>query len=266
MDNVMMPFINTPSAQSVNLARRQFWATHGALPLLLTAMLYAWSQFSDFDLLFSRLLFAAGGGHFIDNWFLADVMHEGVRAIGYTLAYILLLCLLTSILWPRLKPARVPLIFLVVSIALGSSLVVELKHITNVYCPYDLTMFGGNKPFHPPFDVSNWNPVEEGGKCWPGGHSSYGFSLWAFYFIAREFRRTLAIPALIAIFLYGNILGTVRVIQGAHFLSHHWWTASLCWFITIAFYVLLLRRDLLPSWKRVPASVATQQPAPQGDP
>jgi len=238
--------------------KQQFWLTHFALPLLLTAGLYAWAQFSDFDLQLSHLLFSAGGGQFIDNWFLTDVMHEGVRKVGYTLAYSLLLAMLASLFWPRLKPARMTLIFVVLSITLGSTLVVHLKHVTNVYCPYDLIIFGGDKPLHSPFDTSNWNPVKEGGKCWPGGHSSYGFSMWAFYFVAREYRRTLAVPALIAIFVYGNILGTVRVIQGAHFLSHQWWTASLCWFITVFFYVLLLRRDLLPSWRNSVTRTATQ--------
>jgi membrane-associated PAP2 superfamily phosphatase len=253
-----MPALAT-KIPALPMQRRQFWLTHGALPLLATILLYAWSRFSDFDLRISQWLFAAGDGHFFDNWFLTDVMHEGVRAIGYTLAYALLLAMLTSFFWPRLKPARIPLVFLVISIALGSSLVVKLKSLTNVYCPSNLLLFGGDMPLHSPFDTSNWNPAAHGGKCWPGGHSSYGFSMWAFYFLAREYRRSLALPALIAIFVYGNILGTVRVVQGAHFLSHQWWTASLCWFTTVFFYVLLLRRDLLPSWK----SSATRT-VPQG--
>jgi membrane-associated PAP2 superfamily phosphatase len=134
--------------------------------------------------------------------------------------------------------------------------VVELKHLTNVYCPYSLTVFGGDKPMLSPFDTANWNPADGGGRCWPGGHSSYGFAMWGFYFAAREYRRQLAMPVLVAIFAYGNILGTIRVIQGAHFLSHQWWTAALCWFITVFFYVLLLRRDLLPA-RMTAAATAT---------
>jgi membrane-associated PAP2 superfamily phosphatase len=222
---------------------------HGALPLLLTVLLYLWSRYTDFDMDMSRLLFTAGGNHFPESWFLTNVMHESVRAVGYTLAYVLLAATLVSLLWPRLKRARMPLIFLVVCVALGSSSVVEVKRITNVYCPSELTIFGGDKPLHSPFDISNWSPAEDGGKCWPGGHSSYGFAMWAFYFVAREYRRQWSIPALVGIAVYGNILGVSRVVQGAHFLSHQWWTASLCWFITVFFYVLLLRRDLLPSWK-----------------
>jgi membrane-associated PAP2 superfamily phosphatase len=232
--------IETPSNQA-----RQFWIYHGALPVLLAILLYAWTRFSDFDLQVSQWLFSAGGGHFFDSWFLTDVMHEGVRAAGYTLAYALLLALLTSLAWPLLKAARMPLAFLVISVALGSSIVVELKHLTNVYCPYQLTIFGGAHQLYSPFDISTWNASDSGGQCWPGGHSSYGFAMWAFYFIAREYRRALALPVLITVFTYGNILGGVRVIQGAHFLSHQWWTALLCWFITVFFYVLLLRRDLL---------------------
>lgn len=231
--------------QGNNTGRLAFWLLHAALPALLLAALYLWTELSPLDLQFSQWIYRSGGNRFIDHWFLSTVLHEGVRAIGYVLAYALLVALLTSVLVPRLAPARLPLLFIVLSIAAGSSTVVELKHLTNVYCPSALTQFGGDRPMYSPFDISTWVTSLNNGQCWPGGHSSYGFALWPFYFIAREFRRQLAPPVFAAIFVYGNILGSVRVVQGAHFLSHQWWTALICWFITLGLYVVLLRRDLI---------------------
>ena len=226
-------------------SRLQFWLLHGALPAALAIVLFLWTEHSSLDLNISRWIYHIGGNHFIDNWFLTDVMHEGVRAIGYTLAYLLLAALIASFLVPRFASARTPLLFLVLSIAVGSILVVKLKHVTNVYCPSSLTLFGGERPLHSPFDISTWVTSLNNGQCWPGGHSSYGFAMWAFYFLAREVRRISAPLVFAGIFIYGNILGTVRVIQGAHFLSHQWWTAVICWFITLGFYIVLIRRDLV---------------------
>jgi membrane-associated PAP2 superfamily phosphatase len=222
-----------------------FWLLHAVLPAALIYLLYLWSEHSGFDLSITQWIMRLNGSHFIDNWFLNDVMHEGVRKLGHVMAYALLASLLASFLVPRLFHLRVTLAFMVLSIAFSSITVVELKHLTNVYCPSSLTLFGGVRPLHSPFDVMTWADHPERGKCWPGGHSSYGFSLWAFYFVAREWKRRLSTWIFAAIFTYGNVLGCVRVVQGAHFLSHQWWTALISWFITLALYVILLRRDLL---------------------
>lgn len=221
-----------------------FWRTHVGIPVMLVVALWSWTELSELDLRFSQWIFAIGGNQFFDNWFLNDVMHGGVRAVGYTMAYALMLALVASLAVPRLAKFRRPLIFVVASVALSSMAVVQLKHLTNVYCPMQLTVFGGDKPLLSPFDIQNWTGINDG-QCWPGGHSSYGFAMWAFYFAARELRRPAAPWILALVFIYGNVLGSVRVIQGAHFISHQWWTAAVSWFITVAFYVLLLRRDLL---------------------
>ena len=41
---------------------------------------------------------------------------------------------------------------------------------------------------------------------------------------------------------WAPLFGSPLFAQGAHFLSHNLWTASLCWLISLAVYDLLLYR------------------------
>lgn len=38
----------------------------------------------------------------------------------------------------------------------------------------------------------------------------------------------------------GTLFSLVRMLQGAHFLSHNLWTAALCWLIGLGLYDLML--------------------------
>jgi len=224
---------------------QRFWILHAGIPVLLTLMLYHWSLSPSLDISFSRFFFDSDTLRFWDSRFLTNVMHEGVRAVSILFVCALLAALLLSLARAPLKPLRMPLFFMLTSSVLASLSIVALKHLTNVHCPSELTIFGGSETLHSPFQYANWGEQNQRGECWPGGHSTCGFGLWGIYFIAREQRPALARTVLILIFIYGNAAGLARVVQGAHFLSHQWWTAIVCWFIALGLYVLILRRDLL---------------------
>lgn len=86
------------------------------------------------------------------------------------------------------------------------------------------------------------------GRCWPSGHASAGFCLFAWYFAAlRLERRRVALYLLAGVIVIGSLLSVGRVAQGAHFVSHCLWSAAVCWFVTLALYEALLR------WRPIPA-------------
>ena len=122
------------------------------------------------------------------------------------------------------------------AMASGALLVVKLKHTSNVFCPSQLQLFGGTHPLLMPFmgEVG-----AKPGVCWPGGHSSHGFAMLPIYFALRERLPQLAGWALLFIVLWGNLLGFIRVIQGAHFLSHQIWSWAICWAAALAWLPLL---------------------------
>ena len=79
------------------------------------------------------------------------------------------------------------------------------------------------------------------GHCFPGGHASAGFCLFAFYFAGRA----LDSRRLMQVGLWGGLIagmgfGLARVAQGAHFLSHNLWSAVLCWIAILGLYVAIL--------------------------
>jgi membrane-associated PAP2 superfamily phosphatase len=56
---------------------------------------------------------------------------------------------------------------------------------------------------------------------------------------------------LLVALLAGGVLGTVRMLQGAHFLSHTLWTLWLAWALSVTL-ALLVHADLAPG-RRAPA-------------
>lgn len=144
----------------------------------------------------------------------------------------LLIAALAAHAWLPRRPAwmanRSILWAAVIGMALGPLIVVGLKGLNSYHCPWDLAEFGGAAEFS-----SNWFvAATEVGHCFPGGHASGGFSLVALYFMARAMERPRLARALLwAAVLTGVAFSVIRMVQGAHFLSHNLWAAAICWFV-----------------------------------
>lgn len=68
------------------------------------------------------------------------------------------------------------------------------------------------------------------GQCFPAGHSAGGFSLFALVFgLSAIGRSAAARRALVVALIVGITFSYVRVIQGAHFVSHALWAAGIDW-------------------------------------
>ena len=90
-------------------------------------------------------------------------------------------------------------------------------------------------------------PVEKVGQCWPGGHASSGFTLFALFFALYDIRPRAARWALITAISLGSIFSLGRMLQGAHFLSHNVWTALIDWMVCALFYRLMLYPRVSPT-------------------
>jgi membrane-associated PAP2 superfamily phosphatase len=176
-----------------------------------------------------------------DNVFLEFGMHHVAKYVVVAFALGVAALALAAFLHPPWRRYRRVLVFLVLALGLSSAAVSALKTLTGHHCPWDLTVYGGSMPF---FGVLEARP--DGvppGRCWPSGHASTGFCLFGLYFAARwTGRRRLAAGTLAAALTLGFVFGLGRVAQGAHFLSHNLWSATVCWLVTLILYELLLRR------------------------
>jgi membrane-associated PAP2 superfamily phosphatase len=225
----------------------RFYLLHlGGALLLAAAALLIVEQFR-IDWRVSNLFFDSELGRFPlrDDWFLEKVMHVGIKNAVVGVGVLVLIAWIFSFRLRRLAKWRPLLLFLFVAMLLSSSAVSLIKSVSGKHCPYDLEQYGGTVPFVGLLE--QLPPGVEPGKCWPGGHASAGFCLFAFYFAALKLgRRRMAAAILAGSLLLGLVLGMARVVQGAHFVSHNLWSALICWLVVLALYEVLLRRVPLP--------------------
>ena len=125
-----------------------------------------------------------------------------------------------------IAPYRRVLWATVAAIALGPLLVSLLKGVTGPRCPWDLVEFGGQSP---PSAALFVRPAQAG-RCFPSGHASGGYALFALYFAGAALGAArLRWVGLCLGLAAGTAFGAVRIVQGAHFLSHNLWSAAVAW-------------------------------------
>ena len=131
------------------------------------------------------------------------------------------------------------IVLAVLAMAFGPMMVSALKYSTSHHCPWDLRAYGGFA------DVSrDWFvAAADAGRCFPSGHASAGFALISLYFLGHAIDRPgVARAGLIAAIVIGTGFSAVRVIQGAHFVSHNLWAAAIDWFAAALVFTPLLAR------------------------
>lgn len=226
------------------LDRTRRWLLAQSALLALSALVLYWTfEATDLDRLLTQSLFDPELGIFPlrRSWLLEAVMHKAAKQLTYVLvAASLYVC------WQGWKgrlswlPPRNALLAALgmLAIPLATS---TAKLLTARYCPWDLVEFGGYAPYLGLFD-----PAPAGikaGQCFPAGHASTGF-LWIVWAVAlRPAGLRMARRALLVGLLAGATLGTARMLQGAHFLSHTLWTLWLAWGVSVSLAVAV-RADL----------------------
>lgn len=182
--------------------------------------------------------YARGAGWLGEGrWWANQLIHSG----GHALVWLIGLCALaawiasfTSTVW---RARRRGALYIVLGIALTTGIVGLLKSESNTDCPWSLEGFGGDRPYVSLFE-SRPNALSPAG-CFPGAHSSSGFSLLGFYFLLRGRRRVLARWALFGSLLLGSVFAFGQEARGAHFLSHDLTSAVIAWYVLLVLYFTL---------------------------
>lgn len=219
------------------------------VPLVFMLLLLIFDP-SGLDFAVSRLFYEPGQG-FIGrhNVWLEDVLHDRAKQAVIGLGILTIAGFVLSLFVSKWHAWRRPLGYLVLSLALSTSIVTPLKVLTAVHCPWSLSEFGGSEVFSPL--LSERAATEKPGRCWPGGHASAGFSLIALFFMLRDRRPLAARIALVLALGLGTLFSIGRMMQGAHFLSHNLWTLLFDWLIcTLCYRWLLYRSAQSPTLNR----------------
>ncbi len=164
--------------------------------------------------------------------------YNGPKYLIILLAVTLLTLLLGRTRWrERWGLERKRLGAVMLALALVPIVIGQLKATTNVFCPYEITRYGGDVAY-----IKAWEPhpaelqPERCGRCYPAGHASGGFALFALAGLVGGSRRVqrwgigLGLGA-------GWWMGGYQMLKGAHYLSHTLVTMLFAW---IAF--LLIQR------------------------
>ncbi len=166
------------------------------------------------------------------------------HTLAYTgpkaLLYLFALWLLWVIAFPSRAPAwmgRRRAAYLFLAMAAISVACTQLREVTSMATPRQLTMYGAN-PGVPHLLLFEAKPVGYPSDAFPAGHASGGFALLALAFawsapLAR--RRGVALAL-----LYGGWMGLYQIARGEHFLSHTLATAALAWLLA-AFFARIWR-------------------------
>ena len=220
--------------------RLRCYATY-LLPVILVAGVIIALDHAGIDRLVSGWFFDAQSGGFPwrYNGFLEVVMHHWTKYLVILAAVAAFAGYLISFLTPQLTPLRALFLFAALALTLAPLVIATLKFFSMKHCPWDIAGFGGFVPYAGLFDAYPGNVAP--GRCFPAGHASTGFCLFAFHFLGRFLGNPLLARAGFALGLVAGLgLGLVRIMQGAHFASHVLWSGVVCWIVIVALYGLIL--------------------------
>jgi membrane-associated PAP2 superfamily phosphatase len=233
------PQLTTPA--SPQLTRAAFLRTHLWFPLAVALPMLLLLEMTNIDNIVSGRFYDAATKRFPLRYNLTFeiVTHHWAKYVVVLIACAVIGAWLMSFFLPALKSRRRVLLFLGLALTLAPATVSILKSGSHRSCPYDLVQYGGNAP-HVGL-LERTPPGDYPGRCFPSGHASAGFCLFAFYFAGLALRRRhLALAGLWGGFAAGMLFGLARLAQGAHFLSHNLWSGLVCWLVILAIYVAII--------------------------
>lgn len=179
---------------------------------------------SSFDIFFQVPFFHDG------KWLLSTAFHEKWKFLLYTAPKVIIgiigssffLLSWASVFLKKIVPAsglwQKSAFLVAVSIAIIPLFVSILKATTGIYSPIDLQQFGGEFN-HVGFVEQVWvHGHLAGGRSFPTGHASGGFSLIALFYlpVSRFWKRMFLGVGLSA----GWLMGLYQMARGEHFMSH----------------------------------------------
>jgi membrane-associated PAP2 superfamily phosphatase len=160
------------------------------------------------------------------------ILYDGIKKlliIGYSL---LLITLVIGYKKQWVQKYRREILILVLSGIFVPTTIVGLKTATNVPCPRDWYIYGGEYPHVGVFDSYPKDFCQKGRiRCWPAGHASFGFSLLALIAIART--RTQQWIAFGISMGVAWSMGLYKILKGDHFLSHTLIAMMMGWLIIL---------------------------------
>lgn len=195
--------------------------------LALLALALALVQFSDIDVWLQNNFF-----DFAQKKWLVDKDEPVAKFFFYKLPKILLGFAIVSCLLGALvsKTNRRKFLIIFLGLAIIPLLAGNIKKFTNIYCPTQLEIYDGSKPYVKIFhSYAKDFHAEKRGQCFPAGHAVTGFALFILFFVLE--RKSYRFLAFFAAIIFGWILGFYQILKGAHFFGDTLVAMLVCFLI-----------------------------------
>ena len=215
--------------------------------ILITAVLFSVNlaviQFTDFDLYIQDRVYNFQTG----TWPLAAVharygwlLYSGIKGALALFALVLmgLYALSFTEKFSALKQYRRVFVCIVLSLALCPLIASEAKKVTNVYCPYQIERYGGDKPYVKPFSPYPPDFVQQKkAQGFPAGHAAGGFALLSLFFAFKK-RKHRIIFGSVGLSV-GIFMGTYQILRGQHYIGDTLVTVFGCLLLNLIIFRLL---------------------------
>ncbi len=205
--------------------------------ILLVATLLA-EQYTSLDITVQNLIFNFANCSWPlsrqDNYILHFFLYSGVKIALIAASVIVLFAFFASYGRAKLRPYRYSFVIFLSAMALVPLVLAGAKKYTNVYCPAQLVMYCGNKPYAKLFESYPKDfdrQANNKGRCFPAGHASGGFALMVLFFCFKKRRNKLSGLAL-GLGL-GWAMGLYQMLRGEHFLSHTFTSMFGAWLLIL---------------------------------
>jgi membrane-associated PAP2 superfamily phosphatase len=174
-----------------------------------------------------------------------DFAYHYGQHLGFLPALFAIAVLLAGIRLPKLAEWRRGAAFLLLLLAIGPGLLVNVvfKEGWNRPRPRETVEFGGQYSYQAPFVIGEDAP---GKKSFPSGHAAMAFFYVAPYFILLAKNRRAAHLWLAFGIAWGLFVGVARIAQGAHWFSDVIWSFGMVYFAGYALARLLCLDRMVP--------------------
>lgn len=119
------------------------------------------------------------------------------------------------------------LAYLLLTSLLIPSVVGGFKAWTQVACPYQLDIFGGNMPY---LNIIDSMAVHTGSKCFPASHASVGFALYTLAFMPSL--HPYRYHFIMGVTAFAWTIGLYKMMIGDHFFSHTLVSMLVAWAVS----------------------------------